>query len=210
MKNLNGYGRGYDYIPGDFVYGENVYVPEEYMDEQWWYIEGIPGYMVSDYGRVWSIKTHQFIKVKPMDSHGHLGVCLYVNGKCYYEYIHRLMAKAFIPNPCEHNIVRHLDDIPNNNDLNNLAWGTQKDNQRDSIKNGTNHFVTEEEREMGLSKLRTPIVAINIENGEKMFFKGQGEASRSLKVHQANIWKVLNGKRKYTGKYRFEYLRKEA
>lgn len=31
--------RHHDYIQGEFVYGDNCFVPEEYMNENWWYIE---------------------------------------------------------------------------------------------------------------------------------------------------------------------------
>ena len=207
MSNKDRYSLGYDYFSGEQVYGDNCYIPEEYMDERWWYIEGMPGYMISDYGRVWADKTGQFIKVKRMDNHGHMGVCLCVNGCRHYEYIHRLMAKAFIPNPNGYNIVRHLNDDPSDNCLDNLAWGTQEDNMRDCIANGNSHLVTPEERELGLSKLRKEIVAINIKTGEKTIFRGQAEASRLLGLQQSNIWKVLNGNRIHTGGYRFKYTK---
>lgn len=42
---------------------------------------------------------------------------------------------AYIPNPNNYPIVRHLNDNPLDNRLANLAWGTQKDNVKDSIKN---------------------------------------------------------------------------
>lgn len=201
-------GTGHTYISGIYVYGDERYTYDEYMDERWWYIDGAPGYMISDCGRVWSEKTQQFIKPKPMDKHGHLGVCLRVNGKARYTYLHRLMAKAFLPNTHNYPVVRHIDDDPSYNYLDNLAWGTQKDNFNDCLNNGHVHFVTPEEREIGLSKMRTPILATNIRTGESMTFKGQGDASRFLGVPQANIWKVLNGQRAHAGGYRFEYIKR--
>lgn len=196
----------YDGFPGEYVYSDDVYIPEEYMDERWTDIKNAPGYKISTYGRVWSEKYGHFIKVKPMDNHGHMGVCLCINGVRHYEYIHRLMAKAFIPNPHNYPIVRHLNDDPTDNDLSNLAWGTQTDNAMDSMRNGNAYILTDEDREKGFSKTRRPIVAININTGEKTVFKGQNEASRFLNVQQANIWKVLNGERLSTCGYTFRYL----
>lgn len=200
---------GYDYIPGEFVYGDDVYVSDEYMDERWWYINGAPGYMISDCCRVWSERTQRFLKPKPMDKHGHLGVCLQVNGRPTYRYLHRLMAEAFIPNQYNQPIVRHLDDNPHNNYLDNLRWGTQKDNHEDSRRNGHARYPTPEDREIGLEKLRIPVLATNLRTGEQIRFKGQSEAARILGLEQDNVWKVLNGQRKHTCGYYFEYLRKD-
>lgn len=61
-------------------------------------------------------------------------------GKYVYGYLHRLVAMAYIPNPNNYPIVRHLNDNPLDNRLANLAWGTQKDNVKDSIKNNSFHF----------------------------------------------------------------------
>lgn len=207
MCDTKQHSLGYEYFSGEQVYGDCIFVPEECMDERWWYIDGIPGYMISDYGRVWAAKTGQFIKAKPMDNHGHMGVSLCVDGHRHYEYIHRLMAKAFIPNPNNYNIVRHLNDDPSDNCLDNLAWGTQGDNMRDCINNGHAHFITPEEREIGLSRIRKKIIATNVKTGEKTVFRGQVEASRLLGVQQSNIWKVLNGERTSAGGYYFEYTR---
>lgn len=194
-----------EHIEGRFVYGDDVYIPDEYLDEVWEYIPGIDYYMVSNYGRVWSEKSQMFLKPKPMDSHGHLGFCLSQNGVQRYVYQHRIMAQAFIPNPDGYPIVRHLNDIADDNDLCNLAWGTQRDNQRDSVENGTAHVVTPEEREIGLRKTRVPVIAINLETGEKIRFISKNEAGRVLRVEPANIYKVLIGERKQTGGWTFEY-----
>ena len=83
-------------MEGSFVYGDNVYIDDSYMDEEWEYIYGIEGYMISNKARVWSERSQKFLKLKKMDKHGHLGVCLYLNGKRIYKYIHRLVAEAFI------------------------------------------------------------------------------------------------------------------
>ena len=62
-------------------------------------------------------------------------------GKYVYGYLHRLVAMAYIPNPNNYPIVRHLNDNPLDNRLANLARGTQKDNVKDSIKNNSFHFL---------------------------------------------------------------------
>lgn len=196
----------YDYLPGQYVYGDDIYVPDEYMEEKWWYIDGFPDYMISNCGRVWSIKRQKFLTVKLLDDHGHMGVCLYRNGKPYYFYIHRLMAKAFKPNPNKLPIVRHIIDVPNYNEMCNLEWGTQADNIHDAMRNGTFYHFTKEDREKRLELQRRPILAVNIKTGEEIKFRSQTEAARELDLQQANVWKVLNGQRAHTVGWYFEYL----
>lgn len=192
------------YIEGRFVYGDDVYVDECYFDEVWAHISGFPGYLVSNKGRVWSKKKNGFIKVKPMDDHGHLGVCLSHNGVSCYMYIHRLVAEAFLPNPDNFPIVRHLYDDPSQNTDSDLAWGTQKDNMQDAIRNGTAYSLTAEDRYKGNRDRMTSLVAIDISTGKSLWFESQSEASRVLGIPQANIWQVLHGRRYSAGGYTFK------
>lgn len=206
--------KDYDYdndgYPGEFVYGDDTYVDDYYMDELWKPIRGFEGlYWVSDMGRVWSVKNQIFLKLKPLDNHGHLGVCLYDCGKPYYRYIHRLVAEAFIPNPHNRPVVRHRDDIPLFNTSDDIEWGTQIDNMEDCKRNGHFHYFTEEDRRKSIDATRTPIIAIDLETGKRYRFRSQGEAGRVLGIPQANIWKVLNHQRPRAQGFTFKYLRLE-
>lgn len=58
------------------------------------------------------------------------------NGKVTSVYVHRLVAKAFIPNPNNLPNVCHKDDNPKNNKVSNLFWGTHQDNINDKMKKG--------------------------------------------------------------------------
>lgn len=202
-------GDMYDYLPGQFVYGDGMYTPDEYMDEKWWYIPQAPGYMISDMGRVWSEKSQWFVKPKKMDREGHMGVCLSVYGKPRYFYIHRLMAQAFIDNPRNLPVVRHLNDIPNDNELINLAWGTQRDNALDALRNGRTFRADPEVRARIALEQSKPILCVDLKTGEEFTFTGQQAAARTLGLQQANIWKVLNKQRPQTCGYYFEYLRED-
>lgn len=55
--------------------------------------------------------------------------------------LHRVVAEAFIPNPEGLPLVRHLNDDPSDNRLENLSWGTYADNMNDRIRNGIHHQV---------------------------------------------------------------------
>lgn len=47
------------------------------------------------------------------------------NGKPKSYFIHRLVAKAFIPNPNKYKEINHIDKNRKNNDVNNLEWCTR-------------------------------------------------------------------------------------
>lgn len=59
---------------------------------------------------------------------GYIGVGLSKNNKRTFHLVHRLVAKAFIPNPCGYNVVNHKDENSHNNRADNLEWCTQKYN----------------------------------------------------------------------------------
>lgn len=185
----------YDYFPGEYVYGDEIYTPEEYMDEKWWYIDGFPGYMISNCGRVWSSKSRIFLTPSRANRHGHLMVSLCRNGDVYYRLVHRLVAEAFLDNPLNYLIVRHLDDDPEYNYVGNLAWGTQKQNFHDCILSGRANYT----------RINTPVIAINPDTNERLYFSSQAEAGRKLKIEQSNIWKVLHGERPLAGGYYFKF-----
>lgn len=52
--------------------------------------------------------------------------------------IHELLVETFIgPRPSTNHVVRHLDNNPLNNVLNNLVWGTYRENAADKLIHGT-------------------------------------------------------------------------
>lgn len=109
-------------------------------------------YRISNLGRVWSLDrerkngrgtgTHVLDgrELKPRLHHtGYRIVGLTGDdGPQVFKTIHRLIAEAFIENPEGHPVVRHLNDKKTDNRIENLAWGNYVDNQRDSVRNGTN------------------------------------------------------------------------
>ena len=113
-------------------------------------IPGYPGYHATKDGDIIEKGSDRSYLVNPHkgDKQGHLNVRIKGNpGEAKEPYIHRLVAKTHIPNPDNLPIVRHLDDDPTNNSIDNLAWGTQKDNHEDCVRNGHFKPFTPEARE---------------------------------------------------------------
>ena len=54
--------------------------------------------------------------------------------------VSRLVAEAFILNPDGKPLVRHLDDVQTNNQVENLAWGDQVENMAD-YKRNKGHYL---------------------------------------------------------------------
>ena len=72
---------------------------------------------------------------------GHLTLSLWRDGNRNRRYVHRLVLSAFAGEPKPGQIARHLNDNPADNRVENLAWGTPKENSQDSVRLGGNARV---------------------------------------------------------------------
>ena len=118
--------------------------------EQWCDINGYEGiYQISNYGRVKSFQKGSVRILKPVyDVYGYLRAVLSSNGSKRLLTIHRLVAKAFLPNPSCKPQVNHCDGHKLNNHVSNLEWVTAAENVQHSfyiglqtITQGEDHFL---------------------------------------------------------------------
>lgn len=123
-----------------YVRFNNIYVVMN--TEIWKDIENFEGlYQISNLGRVRSVdrvvhildpKSNreydrhfpECIKSTNLDTKGYVMVTLKKDGKTSRYRIHRLVAKAFIPNPNNLPQVNHKDENKENNCMSNLEWCT--------------------------------------------------------------------------------------
>lgn len=82
-------------------------------------------YQISNTGEVKSTKSHKILKT--FDSMGYPKVCLSKNGKVTKHFVHRLVAKHFIPNEDNLPSVNHKDGDRYNNNISNLEWSSWKE-----------------------------------------------------------------------------------
>jgi predicted XRE-type DNA-binding protein len=209
MYNICDIDFDYDGRPGEYVFGERIYIPDEYLDELWKRDRDAWHYWVSTKGRVWSDVSNSFIIGSPVGRCGHIDMSLRVAGGRLHKYLHRMVAEAFIPNPHNYPLVRHLDDNPSNNYVDNLAWGTQGDNIRDAIDNGHFYYLTREDIERANQARRTPVKAIHIQSGREYEFISQREAARYFGIDQSSIQNVLSKKSTNAYGYYFYYAGEE-
>ena len=97
------------------------------LDEIWKDIENYENvYQISNIGRVRRIYKNGNTKILKQDitKRGYCRISLSKNQKHKHYQIHRLVAKAFIPNPNNYPIVNHKDENPMNNNVDNLEWCT--------------------------------------------------------------------------------------
>ena len=71
-----------------------------------------------------------------LEKRGYYTVAIYENGVRKFKKVHRLVAEAFIPNPENKSQVNHIDGNKLNNDVSNLEWATNSENQKHAYKVG--------------------------------------------------------------------------
>lgn len=116
------------------------------MEEVWKDVPEYEGlYMISNLGNVLSKvpnngKPKKKIMKQSICSSGYMKVVLSKNGNHKQHMIHRLVAKAFIPNPENKETVNHIDGNKKNNCVDNLEWNTYSENLKHAYKNGLNSW----------------------------------------------------------------------
>lgn len=153
----------------------NQFTQEELNSEVWKDIQGYEGlYQVSNLGRVkhlpyeYMINNTKIIKkehiLKPHKNNcGYMLVSLFKSRKNRQFFLHRLVAKAFIPNTNNLPEVNHKDEDKTNNRLSNLEWCTRKYNinygtaiER-SVKTRKNNYKNKLVKEYKASKVKSKV-----------------------------------------------------
>lgn len=185
-----------------------------FSGEEWRDIEGYEGkYKISNCGRVMSVSrtvkcnknasrnVEQCILKPHVDHKGYLRTWLndYGTGKTHFVPIHRLVAKAFIPNPDKKPQVNHIDGIKTNNHASNLEWCTNQENQIHAWAMGLQKPSDKAGRP------RVAVRQIDMSTNEVIAeYPSINEASRQTGCQAQNIRKVVIGERKQCGGYMWE------
>lgn len=109
----------------------------ENTEEEIWKETEVQGYFISNLGNLKG-RSNKNVK-QQIGKTGYYVYALYPNGRkggCKCVKIHRLVAKAFIPNPENKPQVNHIDGNKLNNRWDNLEWCSNQENTIHAWKNG--------------------------------------------------------------------------
>lgn len=125
-----------------YPHGEGKYQNKSLKDN----IPGYPGYHLSKRGKIYSrwdvngkgiLSKRYHLKQPHLNKNGRYIMGLSQPGIGTTKWlVHRLVALVYLPNPEGLPYVCHKDNVPTNNSVNNLYWGTQKDNMSQASKDG--------------------------------------------------------------------------
>lgn len=132
-------------------------------------------YEVSNLGRVRSKVTGLIATVCP-NQKGYLRAYIYLNGRVKKEFVHRLVAITFLPNPNHYPQVNHKDENKKNNRVDNLEWCTCEYN---------NNYGTHNDRVS--ATLGTPVTV------DGKIFPSITKCAKYLGIGQVTLIRYLKG-----------------
>lgn len=101
-------------------------------------IAGFEGlYQVTTLGRIWSMRRKKFLTFFS-EKKGYLTASLRKDNKEHYLSLHRIIGKAFIPNPENKPQINHKNGNKLDNRISNLEWCTARENIQHACNTGLN------------------------------------------------------------------------
>lgn len=120
---------------------------------------------------------------------GHLQVRLHANGHKSGASVHRLVLLAFVGQPEDGEVCRHLNGNPEDNRLENLAWGTRSENGQDMVRHGRS-MRWPRSPVATLTPDRVKLIRERYSNGER-----QSDIAEEFGLCQPTVSRIVNGQR---------------
>ena len=143
------------------------------FSEEVWKDFGDGHYQISNFGNVrssWS-GSWKYIKTQVVRD-GYLRVSILCDGAPKSYFVHRLVAKAFVPNPENKKFVNHKNGVKTDNRSENLEWCTTSENIMHAYDNGLNKH----------RKYKIKCV----ETGQ--IFNGMSDIERKMGIRASTVW----------------------
>lgn len=157
-------------------------------------IPDFPRYRITSEGDVFNDKGLQLSPEKTQNGYLRVSLCNDV-AKHKRMLVHRLVAKAFIPNPDNLPQVDHKNEIKTDNRVENLRWSTALDNLNHSD-------VINKASVAKFTKVRCVTTGV--------VYDSVKEAADSLGLHHSNIVACCNGRRNKCGNKVWEYVKQKG
>ena len=170
------------------------------MKERWKIIEEFPKYLISNKGNIKVLETFEN-RISHINS-GYELIVFAVDGKRYSRLVHRIVAKAFIPNKYDKPCVNHINGMKTDNRVENLEWVTYEENIKHAIKMGLidhskrknpNHKPHPRDEDNKLTKAtREQVIEMR-----KMYDTGDyvlRELSEKFDMSISVVWKIVKRK----------------
>lgn len=138
-----------------------------------------------------------------VDKDGYLFVHLWKGNGRITRRVHRLVAEAFLPNPCELPEVNHKNETKNDNAVSNLEWCDRQYNATygTAIDRRVMHTAPERNGRRPVSQFTKDGILVRV-------WGSAAEAATSLNANRSDITKVAKGKAKSCRGYKWEYAQR--
>lgn len=154
------------------------------MNEEWKTILEAPDYEISNTGEFRNKKTKNRVKTRISKRFGYVQVNLQVGPKGERKQktfrVHRLVAKAFIPNPNNLPQIYHINGIKTDNQVGNLEWVTGAENTKRAFEKGLAKIRSNEHMQAMVVKTKKACIIVDILESKKYFLKHEGKLVHSL------------------------------
>lgn len=176
------------------------------MKEVWKDIDGWEGqYQISNLGRVKSLpkKLHRGMTkeriMKSTNNGSDYFIVGFRNGNRRKSYlVHRLVAKAFIPNPKNKEEVNHIDGNKQNNIYTNLEWTTKQENINHAWRTGLSSMEK-------LDVVRIKVDQFTEDGRYITTYNSMSEAEKATRASVGEIGKCCRGLAYHSGGYRWRF-----
>lgn len=143
-------------------------------------------YTIYSDGKVYSNKSKKFIK--PHIENGYYRIALYIDGKPKTYKLHRLIGECFIKKPEGKNQINHKDCNKLNNDVSNLEWCNNSENQLHAYQNGLNVSIHKK-------------LVLDLETG--VYYDSATELANLIGMNRVTLIGRLNGNRHELKRYKY-------
>lgn len=153
-----------------------------------------PGFFASDTGEIYSKRSGNLHLLNKRIHKGYYRVNVRDNNHpCidHVENVHKLVLNAFVGERPEGYVCRHLNGNALDNHIENLCWGTPKENVADSVRHGTAaflHFEGENHPRAKLSQIDVDAIRYLQARGKK-----RKDIAKFFDVDPSTIGAVMRG-----------------